>query len=60
MHIRILTQCSKLEIHKALNKGLNKKLMPVAWHPKRWCDWCLSEDEKKERELTFTDKVGKQ
>ena len=33
--------------------------MPVAWHPKRWCDWCLSEDEKKERELTFTDKVGK-
>ena len=22
--------------------------MPVAWHPKRWWDWCVSEDEKKE------------
>ena len=22
--------------------------MPVAWHPNRWWDWCMSEDEKKE------------
>ena len=33
--------------------------MPVAWHPKRWWDWCLSEDGKKEIDATFTDKVGK-
>ena len=22
--------------------------MPVAWHPDRQWDWCMSEDEKKE------------
>ena len=22
--------------------------MPVALHPNRWWDWCVSEDEKKE------------
>ena len=30
--------------------------MPVAWHPTKWCDWYLSEDEKKETEPIFTDK----
>ena len=20
--------------------------MPAAWHPTRWCDWCLPEDNK--------------
>ena len=24
--------------------------MTAAWHPTRWWDWCLSEDEKKEIE----------
>ena len=23
--------------------------MPVAWHPSRWWDWCMSEDEKKKK-----------
>ena len=22
--------------------------MSVAWHPTRWWDWCISEDEKKD------------
>ena len=22
--------------------------MPIAWHPNRWWDCCVSEDEKKE------------
>ena len=30
--------------------------MHVAWHPTRWC---MPEDEKKEIEPIFTDKVGK-
>ena len=30
--------------------------MPVAWHVKRWSNWCLSEDEKKEIELIFPNK----
>ena len=24
--------------------------MPIAWHPKRWWKFCMSEDEKKEIE----------
>ena len=23
--------------------------MPVAWHPSRLWDWCMSEDEKKKK-----------
>ena len=32
--------------------------MPVTWHPTRWWDSCLSEDEKKEMVAIFTDEVG--
>ena len=39
---------------KALKKELNEELMPVAWHPKRWWDWCLPEDEKKDILLSNT------
>ena len=28
----------------------HKYLMPIIWHPSRWWDWCMSEDEKKETE----------
>ena len=24
------------------------ELLPIAWHPSRYWDWCMSEDEKKE------------
>ena len=27
--------------------------MSIAWHPKRWWDFCMSEDEKKEIEPLF-------
>ena len=33
--------------------------MAVAWHQTRWWNWCISEDEKKEKESTFTDKSFK-
>ena len=33
--------------------------MPVAWHPKKWWDWCLSVDDRKRIEAIFTDKVRK-
>ena len=26
---------------------IEKELMLIAWHPSRWWDWCMSEDEKK-------------
>ena len=27
---------------------ISEELMPIVWHPKRWCNLCVSEDEKKE------------
>ena len=34
--------------------------MPVLWHSKRWLDWCMLKDEKKEIDSSvFTDEVGK-
>ena len=27
--------------------------MPITWHPTRWWNWCLPEDEKKEIKLFF-------
>ena len=34
---------------------MNKELMTIAWYPKQWWNFCISEDEKKEIELIFTD-----
>ena len=36
-----------------------KTLMPVTWHPTRWWDWCLAEEQKKEVASIFTDRGGK-
>ena len=32
---------------------IKKELLPIAWHPSRWWDWCVSEDEKKETDKLF-------
>ena len=44
--------------HRITNKHLEKKiseeLMPIAWHPKRRWNSCMSEDDKKEIEPSFT------
>ena len=31
--------------------------MQVVWHPSRWWDWCLSEDEKKEIDPIFIEEL---
>ena len=31
--------------------------MPVVWHPNRWWNFCVSEDEKKEIEQNFIEKL---
>ena len=43
----------KLKNAKHLEKELNKELMLVAWHPKRWWHFYLSEDEEKEKLLRY-------
>ena len=35
---------------KAQKASIKKELIPVAWHPSRYWDRCMSEDEKKETE----------
>ena len=39
---------------KAQKAQIKEELMPVAWHPDRWWNWCVPEDEKKELELLFS------
>ena len=31
--------------------------MPIVWHPKRWWNFCVSEDGEKEIELIFTEEL---
>ena len=35
---------------KAQKAQIEEELTPIAWHPSRWWDWCVPEDEKKEIE----------
>ena len=51
--IRLLAWHTKFKKRKELKKELSNELMSVAWHPKRWSDWSVSEDEKKEIDLIF-------
>ena len=39
---------------KAQKAKIKEKLMPIAWHPDRWWNWCVTEDEKKELEICCT------
>ena len=39
---------------KAQKAKIKEELMSVAWHPDRWWDWCVTEDEKKEPEICCT------
>ena len=43
----------KFEKRKALKKS--EELMQIAWHPSRWWNFCMPEDEKKEKEPLFTE-----
>ena len=54
IHVKILAWHIKFVKFKALEKELNEELISVAWHTKRWCNFCMSDDGKKEREQGFT------
>ena len=32
---------------KAQKANIKEELMPITWHPSRYWNWCMSEDEKK-------------
>ena len=40
----------KRKTQKAL---IEEELMPIFWHPSRWWDWCIPEDEKRGTENVF-------
>ena len=42
--------CDGYKKQKAQKAQIKKELLPIAWHPSRYWDWCMSEDEKKETE----------
>ena len=33
---------------KAQKAKITEELLPIPWHPPRYSDWCVPEDEKKE------------
>ena len=39
---------------KTQKAQIKEELMPVAWHPDRWWDLCVPEDEKQELEIYFS------
>ena len=44
---RIRDKWNKRKLQKA---KIKEELLPIAWHPSRWWDWCIPEDKKKETE----------
>ena len=57
--IRILAWHIKFKKRKPLKKTLNEELMPIVWHPNRWWNFSVPEDEKKDIEPTFTSSTSK-
>ena len=35
---------------KAQKAKIKEELLPITWHPLRYWDWCMSEDEKKKKQ----------
>ena len=51
--IRLLAWHTKFEKRKELKKELNLEIMLVVCYHKRWWDWCVLEDEKKDTDPMF-------
>ena len=32
-----------------LKQKISKELLPIAWQPKKWCNFCMAEDEEKSK-----------
>ena len=53
-YITLLAWNIKFEKRKAFKKELNEVLMLLTWHLRRWWDFCMSEDEKKNKYNKFS------
>ena len=54
--VRLLAWHIKFQNAKNLKRKTSEEIMPIAWHPKRWWNFCMSEDEKNKMEPIFTEK----
>ena len=52
---RLLVWHIKFKKCKPRKKKLSEELMPVAWYPKRWWNFCISKDKKKKEEAILTE-----
>ena len=51
MIMKIIFKCyDGYQKRKAQKASIKEELMDIAWHPSRYWDWCMSEDEKQETE----------
>ena len=48
--IGLLSGTRVIKKRKAEKVNIKEELLPIAWHPSRYWNWCMSEDEKKETE----------
>ena len=46
-HVRLLDWHNKFEKRNTIKKKLNEQLILIAWHPRRWWNFCLPENDKK-------------
>ena len=47
--VRLLAWHIKFWKCKELKKNISERLIPIAWHPRRWWNFCILEDDKKEK-----------
>ena len=50
MIVRLLSGIKVIKNGGPKKAPIEKELLPIAWHPLRYWDWCMSEDEKQETE----------
>ena len=41
--------CNKYKQRKTCKKEISNELIPLAWQPTGWWDWCMPQDEKKKK-----------
>ena len=46
--------CDGYKKQKAQKASIKDELLPIAWHPSRWWNWCIPKDEKRETENFFS------
>ena len=46
----LIEQYEGYQKRKTQKAKIKEGLMPIVWHPSKWQDWCMSEDEKKQTE----------